>query len=65
MKGCPLVLEQHTWIEFDSAISLKQQTVGRHVAPLCQYYSDSQPTSIFVLTLYNDAYLAEKKQIPV
>jgi len=50
MKGCPLVLEQHTWIAFYSAISLKQQSVGRHVASLVHIIPiPSQP--VFAHTL--------------
>jgi hypothetical protein len=29
-----MVLDQHTWLDFYSASSLKQQFAGRHVAPL-------------------------------
>ena len=28
------VLDQHAWLDFYSASSLKQQSMGRHVAPL-------------------------------
>ena len=32
--GIRFVLEQHAELEFHSATSLKQQSVGKHVAPL-------------------------------
>jgi hypothetical protein len=38
------VLDQHAWLDFDSASLLKQQCVDRHVAPLW-YIIHSEPTS--------------------
>jgi hypothetical protein len=40
------VLDQHTYLDFYSASSLKQQTVDTHVAPLGNLYSDSQSSSL-------------------
>ena len=50
------VLGQHAELDFYSASSLKQQTAGRHVAPLA---NQSLPF------LLNAAFLAEKQQIPI
>ena len=44
------VLDQHAELDFYSASSLKQQSAGRHVAPLGHI---------------NAVYLAEKQQIPI
>ena len=44
--------KQHTQLDFYSASSLKQPSVGKH-------------SNQFVLLLLNAAYLAEKKQIPI
>jgi hypothetical protein len=46
-------------------VTLKQQSVVRHVAPLgtLTHYSDSEPTSL--LFLLNAASLVEKQQIPI
>jgi hypothetical protein len=38
------VLDQHAELDFYSAISLKQQSTGRHVSPLT-HIPDSEPTS--------------------
>ena len=44
-----LVLEQHTELDFYSASPLKQQSVGKHVAPLGHIVQSlSQP--VFVVT---------------
>jgi hypothetical protein len=40
------VQDQHAELDFHSASSLKQQSAGRHVAPLWTHYSDSEPTSL-------------------
>ena len=42
------VLDQHAELDFYSASSMKQQSAGRHVAPLGHiiHYSDSEPTSL-------------------
>jgi hypothetical protein len=41
------VLDQHTELDFYSAISLKQQSVGRHVAPLGHIFLiPSQPVFV-------------------
>ena len=57
------VLDQHTELKFYSASSLKQQSVGRHVAPLGHIILiPSQPVLPFLL---NAACLAEKQQIPI
>jgi hypothetical protein len=38
------VLDEHTELDFYNASSLKQQSAGRHVAPL---HSDSEPASLY------------------
>jgi hypothetical protein len=54
------VLDQHVWLDFYSASSLKQQFADRHVAPLGYIILiPSQP-----VLLINAVYLAEKQQIP-
>jgi hypothetical protein len=52
-KVC-FVLDQHAELDFHSASSLKQQSAGRHDAPLWTHYSDSEPTSLcsFFLMLH-------------
>jgi hypothetical protein len=48
---CPLWLDQHVELDIYSASSLKQQSVGRHVAPLGHIIpTPSQP--VFALTPY-------------
>ena len=55
------VLDQHAQLDFYSASSLKQQSAGRHVAPLRHIILVlSQP-----VFLRNAACLAEKQQIPI
>jgi hypothetical protein len=55
------VLDQHAQLDFYSASSLKQQSAGRHVAPLGHIILVlSQP-----VFLRNAACLAEKQQIPI
>jgi hypothetical protein len=55
------VLDQHAELDFYSASSLKQQSVGRHVPPLGHIILfPSQP--VFAL---NAACLAQKQQIPI
>jgi len=55
------VLEQHALLEFYSVSSLKQQSTGRHGAPLGHIILiPSQP--IFLL---NATYLAEKQQMEI
>ena len=55
------VLDQHAWLDFYSASSLKQQFADRHVAPLGYIILiPSQP-----VLLINAVYLAEKQQIPI
>ena len=55
------VLDQHVWLDFYSASSLKQQFADRHVAPLGYIILiPSQP-----VLLINAVYLAEKQQIPI
>ena len=60
------VLDQYAELDFYSTSSLKQQSTGRHVAPLGTHYSDSDrepnQSSLFLL---NAACLAEKQQIPI
>jgi hypothetical protein len=57
------VLDQHAELDFYSPSSLKQQSAGRHVAPLGHIMQIlSQP--VFAI-LHNAAYLAEKQQIPI
>jgi hypothetical protein len=56
--GICFVLDQHTSLDLNSAISLKQQSVGKYVAPLQQIILIlSQP--VFA------GYLVEKHQIPI
>ena len=58
------VLDQLLIGNFYSASLLKQQSAGRHVAPLWHIILiPSQPTSL--LFLLNAAYLAENQQIPI
>jgi hypothetical protein len=52
------VLDQHSELDFYSASSLKQQSAGRHVAPLGHII-------LCLLFLLNAAYLAKKQQIPI
>ena len=55
------VLDQHALLDFYSAISLKQQSEERHVAPLRYIILIlSQPVLLFLL---NAACLVEKQQI--
>ena len=57
------VLEQHAELDFYNASSLKQQSAGRHVAPLGHIILiPNQPVVLFLL---NDACLAVKQQIPI
>jgi hypothetical protein len=57
------VLDQHAEFDFYSASSLKQQSAGRHVAPLGHIILiQSQPVCALSL---NAASLAEKQQIPI
>jgi hypothetical protein len=57
------VLDQHAELGFYSASSLKQQSAGRHVAPLGQIILIlSQPAVLFLL---NVVCIAEKQQIPI
>ena len=53
------ILDQHGELDFYSAILLKQQSVGRHVAPLWHiiyWFLANQSLPL----LFNVAYLAEK-----
>ena len=57
------VLEQHTELDVYSTSSLKQQSEGRHVAPLGHIILiPNQPLFAFLL---NTACLAEKQEIPI
>ena len=57
------VLEQHAELDLYSTSSLKQQSEGRHVAPLGHIILiPNQPVFAFLL---NAACLAEKQQIPI
>jgi hypothetical protein len=40
------VLDENTELDFDSANSLNQHAVGRHIAPLPSHYHDSELTSL-------------------
>ena len=53
------VLDQHTWLDFYSAGSPKQQSAGRHVSPLWSksWFSAKQSLLLFL----NVACLAEKQ----
>jgi hypothetical protein len=57
------VLDQHAELDFYSASSLKQQSVGRHVAPLGHIILIRANQSL--LFLLNAVCLAEKQQIPI
>ena len=61
------VLDQHAQLDYFSDGSLKQQSAGRHVAPLGHIILIlSQPPTVFALTSYNNATcLAEKQQISI
>ena len=55
------VLNQHAWLNFYSASSMKQQSAGRYVAPLRHIIKiPSKPFLLFKATR-----LAEKQQIPI
>ena len=56
------ILDQHAELYFYSASSLKQQSAGRHVAPLGHIILISNQSLLFLL---NAACLAEKQQIPI
>ena len=57
------ILDQHAYLNFYSASSLKQQSADRHVAPLGHIILiPSQPVFAFLL---NAACLAEKQHIPI
>ena len=56
------ILDQHAELYFYSASSLKQQSAGRHVAPLGHIILISIQSLLFLL---NAACLAEKQQIPI
>jgi len=45
------ILDQHAGLDFHSASSLKQQSAGRHVAPLGTHYSDAEATSLCSFSL--------------
>jgi hypothetical protein len=51
-----IVLDQHAELDFYSASSLKQQSSGRHVAPLWEHYSDSGPNSFCSYSLMSPWY---------
>jgi hypothetical protein len=58
------VLNQHASLEFNSDSSLKQQSSGRHVAPLWHInLIPNQP--VFLFLLLNIVFLAEKQQIQI
>jgi len=58
------VLDQRAELDFCSASPPKQQSAGKHVAPLGHIILiPSQP--IFVCFLFNAACLAEKQHIPL
>jgi len=56
------VLEQHAQLDFYSASSLKQLSMGRHVTPhtLSWFWANQS-----LLLLINTAFLEEKQQIPI
>ena len=55
------VQDQHAWLYFHSANSLKQQSTDRHVAPFGHIILiPSQP-----FLLLNDVRLSEMQQIPI
>jgi hypothetical protein len=57
------VLDQYAELDFYSASSLKQQSAGRHVAPLGTLFWFLANQSL--LFLLSAACLAEKQQIPI
>jgi hypothetical protein len=58
------VLDQHAELDFYSASSLKQQSAGRHVAPLGHIILIRRANQS-LLFLLNAACLAEKQQLPI
>ena len=61
--GVRFVLNQQAYLSFYSASSLKQQCVGRHVAPYEHIILISSQPSLFLLV--NTVHLVEKQQIPI
>ena len=57
------VLDQHAWLDFYSASSLKQQWTDIHVAPFQHIIMIRANQSLF--SLLNAACIAEKQQIPI
>ena len=53
------VLDQHAWLDFYGASSLKQQPAGRHDSDTLSWFRSNQS----LLFLLNTACLAEKQQI--
>jgi len=63
MMRSAFFLDQHAYLYFYSASSLKQQSADRHIAALGHIILiPSQPVLLFLL---NAACLAEKQQIPI
>jgi hypothetical protein len=58
-----IVLDKQAEVDFYSASSFKQQTAGKHVAPLGHIILVRANQSL--LLLLNAACVAEKQQIPI
>lgn len=56
----PFVIHQHGELDFNSATSLEQQSVGRHAAPF-EHIILIPSQAVFDLT----AFLSEKQHIPI
>jgi hypothetical protein len=60
------VLDQHAQLDFYSAGTLKQHSMGSHVASLGHIIMiPNQPVFAFFPCILNAACLAEKQQIPI
>ena len=57
--------KEHAYLDFYSASSLKQQSMGRHAAPLKKQYPNSKPTSLFSYSLYSMVLPAQGMNLEV
>jgi len=57
--------KEHAYLDFYSASSLKQQSMGRHAAPLKKHYPNSKPTSLFSYSLYSMVLPAQGMNLEV
>jgi hypothetical protein len=58
------IQDQHAYVGFVSASSLKQQSIGRHIAPRGHIILNPSQ-QIFVFFLLNIACLEEEQQLPI